>query len=82
MTDAAFTIYEKHPTLDAYRYGPSYTPYAIVAVEKRFSDGELAAEVWHSIVRFNTLLPSREAAEEARRNGVIERFATLPHFDE
>ena len=42
----AFTIYEKHPTADAYRVGGFYSPYALVSTDKRFSDAELAAEFW------------------------------------
>jgi hypothetical protein len=42
-------IYDKHPHADAYALngGTVYTPYAIVAVEKRFTDAELMAE-FHS----------------------------------
>lgn len=50
--------------------------------DKRFTDAELAAEVWHSITNFYTTAPGEDACEEARRNGIIERFATLPHYDE
>jgi hypothetical protein len=78
----AFRIFVKHPTADAYRVGGSYSPYCLVSQNKRFRDGELAAEVWHSIVRFNGLLPGPGAAEEARRNMVIERFANYPHYDD
>jgi hypothetical protein len=74
-------IYEKHPTVDAYRFGPSFTPYVIVAKDKRFTDAELAAEVWHCITNYFTLEPSHEAREEASRSRTLERFATLPHFD-
>lgn len=54
----------------------------VMSRHKRLTDAELAAEVWHSIVRFNSLCPSPQAAEEARRNAVIDRFATLPHYDQ
>lgn len=49
---------------------------------KRLSDAELSAEVWHSIVKFYSKSPSDDAVQEACRNAVIERFATLPHHDE
>jgi hypothetical protein len=86
-------IYEKHPHVDAYKYGGSFTPYAIVAVEKRFTDAELAAEYWQQQRRFEAasrrsfkyadrpdLVAHRE--QEWGRLIVSERFATLPHFDE
>lgn len=52
------------------------------AASKRFTDAELAAEVWHSISSYFALEPSPEASTEARRNRIIERFAMLPHYDE
>jgi hypothetical protein len=61
------TIYEKHPTADAYRVGGFYSPYALVSQDKRFTDAELAAE-YHS-----TDLEQEQAT--------ILRFATLPHYD-
>ena len=80
-------IFEKHPTLDAYRFGPSFTPYAIVAVDKRFTDAELAAE-WHrtASVEFAAMgNPSgyKPGAQQraAIQRETIERFATLDHFD-
>jgi hypothetical protein len=74
-----FTIYEKHPTLDAYRYGPSFTPYAIVAVDKRFSDAELAAE-YHSAWAVMLDVPKVERyGYEPTRIATLHRFATLPH---
>jgi hypothetical protein len=87
------TIYEKHPTLDAYRFGPSFTPYAVVAKDKRLTDPELGAILWFHV--------SREAhaeamgwrtghaqdwintnQEECRIVRILERFASLPHYDE
>lgn len=53
-----------------------------LSAKKRLKDPELASEVWHSIVQFNSLVPSPEAAQEAARNAVIERFATHPDYDE
>ena len=89
---SAFTIYEKHPTADAYRVGGFYSPYALVATEKRFTEAELAAEWWRQDSWFSTanrrtenytnqshLIDARE--REYGRRCVIERFATLPHYD-
>ena len=67
---SAFTIYEKHPTADAYRVGGFYSPYALVATEKRFTEAELAAEWWAACLEYEDL-----------RAVTIRRFATLPHFD-
>jgi hypothetical protein len=79
------TVYER----DEYNtyYDPDEFPYDdydvdIWAHDKRFTDAELAAEVWHSIVAFHGLTPSSYAVEEARRNGIVERFATTPSYDE
>jgi len=85
-------IFEKHPEADAYRVGHAYTPYAILATEKRFTDAELAAEWWRQDSFFKTasrrtenypgekvLIAARE--REFDRLQVMERFATLPHFD-
>lgn len=52
------------------------------AKAKRLTDAELAAEVWHSITNYYTLEPGFDAVTEAVRNKTIERFATLPHYDE
>ena len=53
-----------------------------IAKNKRFTAAELAAELWHSIASYYALVPSPEAVMEASRNRTIERFATLPHYDE
>lgn len=53
-----------------------------MAKAKRFTGAELAAEVWHSVANYFTLGPGAEAVTEASRNKTIERFATLPHYDE
>lgn len=76
-----FTIYEKHPTLDAYRYGASFTPYAIVAVNKRFTEAELAAEYWAAHGEANATMTSNPRLLFSRRQ-TVRRFCTLPHFDE
>jgi hypothetical protein len=80
-----FTIYEKHPTLDAYRYGPSFTPYAIVAANKRFTDAELMACHWEAAfdVREAEAMGHREYGNKRLREALtLHRFATANHFDE
>lgn len=89
-------IYEKHPTLDAYRVGPSYTPYAIVAKDKRFTDAELMAEFHsaradyqeaskHISLTYWTPLGVEEdaTAEMAMKRSVLMlHFAIRPHAHE
>jgi len=84
---SAFTIYEKHPTADAYRVGGFYSPYALVATEKRFSDAELAAE-WHraASTEFAAMGNPSGYKPGAQQRAAIQRetlyrFATLHHFD-
>ena len=85
-------IFEKHPHMDAYRVGGFYSPYALVSADKRFSDAELAAE-WHRAVSafqsandMADLVPCPETwSDQERDRGwmyAVERFATLPHYDE
>lgn len=76
-------IFEKHPDVDAYRFGPSFTPYAIVAQEKRFTGAELAAEYHRAgddMAETNYDRESKPDMEPIRR--ILHRFATLPHYDE
>lgn len=83
-------IHEKHPTLDAYRFGPSYTPYAIVATDKRFTDSELAAEYWAEEKWLGDLrsiaekYPSYLQIEPVLLERVLTlyRLASSPHHDE
>jgi hypothetical protein len=65
-------IFEKHPVADAYRFGPSFTPYAIVATDKHFTAAELLAQYW-----FNEAMGGNQLFAKA-----LWRFATLPHFEE
>jgi len=91
---SAFTIYEKHPTADAYRVGGFYSPYALVSRDKRFSEAELAAEYWYDYSVYvreaanllscheRHMAAATESFKEAvRKCGILDRFATLPHFD-
>lgn len=84
-------IYERHPTSDAYRVGGSFTPYAIIATDKRFTDAELAATYYmtHStVMQFLGYMGERGSATDLRardaerRLAIIERFAARPHYDE
>lgn len=72
-------VFEKHPDVDAYRFGPSFTPYSIVAVDKRFTDAELMAEYWAANFAAAIMKDWRDESDKAQ---MIERFATLPHYDE
>lgn len=84
-------LFEKHPEADAYRVGGAYQPYAVVAVDKRFTDAELAAEWWRSEHDYERAFhgmcylcgnwdPNKFSTYE--RVAVMERFALLPHYDE
>lgn len=42
------TWFEKLPNLDAYRVNGHFAPYAVLARDVRFSDAELAAEMYRS----------------------------------
>ena len=81
-------IYDKHPDADAYRVGGFYSPYCLVSKDKRFRPGELAAEYWMASSRMNRMLGYRdssallEAQKDAEKMDVLDRFATLPHYDE
>lgn len=86
------TIYQKHPATDAYRVGGFYSPYCLVAAEKRFTDAEMAAE-WqyqdnrcgqvvegYGVAHDGTYMESEEV--EIDRLATFYRFATSEHFDE
>ena len=72
---SAFTIYEKHPTADAYRVGGFYSPYALVATEKRFTEAELAAELFRQTSWLGA--NRRTYATDEGRNVVIEAAFTF-----
>jgi len=65
-------VFEKHPATDAYRFGPSFTPYAIVATEKRFTAAELLAQYWFA----------RAMGHHPLQQDKLYHFATLPHFED
>ena len=86
------TIYPKHPTADAYRVGGFYSPYCLVATDKRFTDAELAAE-FHFARLDSRVRGARQQYSPSDVNwhhylkgldqeAAFERFATRDHFDE
>jgi len=82
-------VFEKHPTADAYRVGGFYSPYALVATEKRFSDAELAAEyhaneveAWRMTSRRPEFYNVDVADRLERQEATLRRFATRPHAAE
>jgi hypothetical protein len=70
-------IFEKHPEADAYKVGPSFAPYALVARANRFTDPELAAEYWAAALDADIMAPKRLVDITA----TVRRFATSEHFD-
>ena len=77
----ALRVFEKHPEAEAYKVGGSFTPYAIVAVDKRFTTAELMAEYWASHGAANEIMTGNARLPFSRRRALL-RFATLPHHDE
>lgn len=65
-------IFEKHPEADAYRFGPSFTPHAIVATEKRFTAAELLAQYWFTQAMGGNQIFAAQ----------LWRAAVQPHFDQ
>ena len=74
-------LFPKHPDMDAYRVGGAYQPYAVVAVDKRFSDAELVAEYWAAHGEGNALMTGNPRLMFSKRR-TLKRFAQLPHYDE
>lgn len=77
-------IFEKHPEADAYRVGGFYSPYALVATEKRFTDAELAAE-YHKqghVFMLNGGARARDSIYQSQIWDTLYRFASLPHAHE
>lgn len=66
-------IFSKHPVADdVYYIDGAWASACITAVDKRFSDAELAAEYWMSIA---CEMPSKEVI-------ALGKFTHLPHYDE
>ncbi len=92
MKPLFLNIFQKHPDMDAYYVGGSYTPYCIVARDKRFTDAELAAEWQYQDNRCGQVCEGYGVAHDGTSMGTEEeeiellrlmyRFATLHHFDE
>lgn len=87
MKPLELRVYEKHPGdgQPVYRVGGSFTPYAIVATDKRFSVAELSAE--YHCAEMGTWLEHfgifKGPEEEYRKiHEAFARFAFLPHYDE
>lgn len=88
----SLTWFDKHPTLDAYRVGSHYAPYALLAREVRFSDAELMAEYHQANSRryqrqYNEVSAGDDYTEESwdehfDMQNAFYRFAAHPHFDE
>ena len=79
------TVFPRHPSApDTYYINGAWAPAAITAVEKRFTDAELAAEVW---IQYADLFHFRKDGKaitrgKRERRDTINRFAELPHaFD-
>jgi hypothetical protein len=82
----------KHPTADdVYYITGAWAPSCITAKEKRFSDGELAAEYWLLSSRRERMLgyqdgPGSETKKQAHRDlermEIVLRFYSLLHYDE
>lgn len=90
------TIFEKHPSADAYRIGDAYEPYAVIATDKRFTDAELMSE-FHSaradyseaskhisLTYWTPLGCDEDATHETalKRSVYMLHFAMRPHYDE
>jgi len=69
------TWFEKLPSMDAYRVGGHFAPYAVLARDKRFTDSELAAEYWAAALDADLMAPSNLVAITA----TVGRFATHEH---
>ena len=78
------TVFPRHPSApDTYYINGAWAPACITAVEKRFTDAELAAEVWRQEAQVTSVeamggTPIRNIAALK----TLERFATLPHHDD
>lgn len=64
--------FEKHPHADAYKVGGSFTPYAIVARDKRFTTAELLAQYWYGQAMGGDQVFAAQ----------LWRAAARPHYDE
>lgn len=73
-------VFEKHPAADAYRIGGAFTPYAIVAKDKRFTDAELAAEVFSAIFHeAECEVRGRKIERQVPGHPAIDHYVTQNH---
>ena len=79
-------VFPRHPTApDTYYINGAWAPAAITAVEKRFTDAELAAEFWAASVDAARLMGNARRGGKSHAANVgmtLYRFATLPHHDD
>lgn len=85
-------IFPKHPSApDTYYIGGGWSPACITAVDKRFTDAELAAEYWRLRLKVcasgNRDMKAKghvctewQAAHDEL--ATMQRFMELPHYDE
>ena len=88
------TVFPRHPSApDTYYINGAWAPAAITAVEKRFTDAELAAEYWRTStdaayitegITWKDMCDGWSANEDdaLERYGTLHRFATLPQHDD
>jgi hypothetical protein len=81
------TVYPCHPSApDTYYINGAWAPAAVTAVEKRFSDAELAAEAWAA--QCNRRVRNYDPTQDIPgvtwewEHNIMARFATLDHHDE
>jgi len=75
-------IFQKHPEADAYFIDGAYVPYAVVAIEKTFSDAELAAEYWAVEAKARAMKLTSRFLELQEQAATFQRFAQHAPFDE
>lgn len=88
-------VFPRHPSApDTYYINGAWAPAAITAVDKRFTDSELAAEYWaFDFQEFDRSLRAdpddcseEEWADYIKRRdeaaAALQRSATLPHYDD
>ena len=79
-------VFPRHPSApDTYYINGAWAPAAITAVDKRFTDAELAAEFWAATTDATRLIGNaRKGGKSSAANVAmtLHRFATLPHYDE
>ena len=73
------TVFPRHPSApETYYINGAWAPAAITAVNKRFTDAELAAEYWAAAVDAQLMAPPELVAITA----TFRRFCTQPAHDD